>query len=82
MTPRTKLALIQNTIIGVPVIVVISLFNGIEANASALIHALGSAVFGYSTSLVMLYITLRWFRIKSKFDKQPLQVQPVIKNPE
>ena len=79
MSPRTKLALTQNTIIGVPVIIVISVFNGIFANSSAEIHALGSAVFGYSTSLVMLYITLNLFRIKSRFDQQQ-QVQPALKN--
>lgn len=68
MNPRTKLALVQNTIIGVPVILVISIFNGVFANASALDHVVGSAVFGYSTSLIMLYATLNLFRIRSRFD--------------
>lgn len=68
MNPRTKLALIQNTVIGVPVILVISIFNGVFASASALDHVIGSAVFGYSTSLIMLYITLNLFRIRSRFD--------------
>lgn len=82
MNPRTKLALIQNTIIGVPVITVLSLFNALYAkNLSGPEILLGSAGLGYITSLVMLYITLRWFRIKSRFDGQQQQtVQPVIQN--
>lgn len=81
MTPRTKLALIQNTIIGIPVIVVISIFNGIEANASAMVHVLGSAIFGYTTSLVMLFITLKWFKVKSKFDQEArIAIQTIGKN--
>jgi hypothetical protein len=86
MNPRTKLALIQNTIIGVPVITVLSLFNALYAkNLSGPEILLGSAGLGYMTSLVMLYITLRWFRIKSKFDTQREQQQTLraaIQNPK
>jgi hypothetical protein len=83
MNPRTKLALIQNTIIGVPVISALSIFNAIYAkNLSGPEILLGSAGLGYMTSLVMLYITLRWFRIKSRFDRQQQEqtVQPTIQN--
>lgn len=72
LKPRTKLALVQNTVIGVPVIVVISIFNGVTAsNQSPLLHLLGSAVFGYATSLVMLYLTLVAFRVRSSYDEAP-----------
>jgi hypothetical protein len=71
MSPRTKLALVQNTIIGVPVILVISAFNGVTASdPSLVVHTLGSAVFGFATSLTMLYITLVAFRIKSRYDEK------------
>ena len=70
-SPRTKLALVQNTIIGVPVIAVISAFNGLTAsNPSPVVHTLGSAVFGFATSLVMLYVTLVAFRIRSRYDEK------------
>ena len=68
MKPRTKLALIQNAFIGVPVIIAISLFNGIFATASAVDHALGSAIVGFCVSFLMLYVSLSAFGIRSKYD--------------
>jgi hypothetical protein len=81
LNPRTKLALIQNTIIGVPVISVLSIFNAVYAkNLSGPEILLGSAGLGYLTSLIMLYITLRWFRIKSRFDR-PQQQSAAVRTP-
>jgi hypothetical protein len=54
--------------IGVPVIIAISIFNGIEADASPLIHTVGSAVVGFGASFVMLYLSLKYFNIRSKYD--------------
>lgn len=70
MKPRTKLALLQNTLVGIPVILVMSLFNGATAhNPSILLHVGGSAVLGYATSLVFLYLSLRVFRVRSRYDR-------------
>lgn len=72
MKPRTRLALVQNCFIGIPVIIAISVFNGIFASSSALVHTLGSAVVGFCVSFLMLYISLSTFKIKSRYDdKQP-----------
>jgi hypothetical protein len=69
MSPRTKLALLQNTFVGVPVIAVMSAFNGLTAaDPSIALHVAGSAALGYLTSLVFLYLSLRAFRVKSKYD--------------
>jgi undecaprenyl pyrophosphate phosphatase UppP len=68
MNPRTKLAIIQDLLIGAPTIAGISIFNGIDAGASALVHTLGSAVIGFAISFIMLYASLKWFRVKSKYD--------------
>jgi hypothetical protein len=69
MNPRTKLALLQNTFVGVPVIIVMSAYNGLTAsNPSILLHVVGSASLGYLTSLVFLYASLKTFKVKSKYD--------------
>jgi hypothetical protein len=68
MNPRTKLALLQNTFVGVPVIIVMSAYNGlIASNPSILLHVAGSASLGYLTSLVFLYASLKMFKVKSKY---------------
>jgi len=68
MNPRTKLALLQNTFVGVPVIAVMSVFNGLTASdPSILLHVAGSASLGYLTSLVFLYLSLHVFKVKSKY---------------
>jgi len=68
VTPR-KLALLQNTFVGVLVIAVMSAFNGLTtADPSVvLLHVGGSAALGYLTSLVFLYATLKIFKVKSKY---------------
>ena len=69
MKPRTKLAIIQNCFIGLPVIVVLTIFNGITAsNPSPIVHSLGTAVLGFGMSFLMLYISLSTFKIKSRYD--------------
>jgi len=68
LNARTKLAIIQNMVIGIPVIIGISLFNGLATDASALVHTLGSAVIGFTISFLMLYASLRWLKVRSKYD--------------
>ncbi len=69
MKPRTKLAIIQNCFIGLPVIVILTIFNAATAsNPSPLVHSLGTALLGFGTSFFMLYVSLQTFKIRSKYD--------------
>jgi hypothetical protein len=63
---RTKIALIQNTFVGVPVIIAISIFNAIFATSSPLFHGLGSAIVGYLVSLIFVYLSLKLLRLERR----------------
>jgi hypothetical protein len=63
---RTKIALIQNTFVGVPVIIAISIFNAIFASSSPLFHGLGSAIVGYLVSLIFVYLSLKLLRLERR----------------
>jgi hypothetical protein len=59
MRPRTKIALAQNTVVGVPVIIGEALFSGLPLTGVQ--HVLLAACGGYAISLVGVYATLRGF---------------------
>lgn len=59
MHPRTKIALAQNTVVGVPVIVAEAIFSGLPLTEVQ--HIALAALGGYAVSLVFVYLTLRGF---------------------
>ena len=59
MKPRTKVALAQNTAVGVPVILAEAVFSGLPLTLVQ--HVVVAAIGGYAVSLVMVYVTLRGF---------------------
>lgn len=59
MKPRTKVALAQNTAVGLPVVLAEAILSGLPL--SLVQHVVVAAVGGYAVSLVMVYLTLRGF---------------------
>jgi hypothetical protein len=59
MRPRTKIALAQNTAVGVPVIIGEALFASLPLTEVQ--HILLAACGGYAISLLGVYATLRGF---------------------
>jgi hypothetical protein len=59
MRSRTKIALAQNTAVGVPVILGEAVFSGLPLTEVQ--HVLLAAFGGYAISLVLVYASLRGF---------------------